>query len=151
MLHKKIQDLENQMQNLDTLEYEDIYGSPTNNAEKPWSLDDVVKKHVMKSLKLYSKIEKELEEDENLRSIYEHDAKELKTRTVDYLKKVGLIEKESDIERLVVANKSKSYSGDISVELKKIEDTKESLNHVQSKMIGYRRTLQGILDKMSEA
>ena len=66
MLHKKIQDLENQMQNLDTLEYEDIYGSPTNNAEKPWSLDDVVKKHVMKSLKLYSKIEKSEGETETV-------------------------------------------------------------------------------------
>ena len=77
--------------------------------------------------------------------------KELKKRTVDYLKKVGLIEQESDIERLVVANRSQSHSGDINAELKKIEDTKESLNHVQSKMIGYRMTLQGILDKMSEA
>lgn len=150
-MHEKIQELENQMKNLDTLEYEDTYGSPTNSAEKPWSLDDSVKKQVLNHMKVYSDAEKEIELDDNLNRIYEHDVKELKKRTVDYLKKVGLIEQESDIERLVVANRSQSHSGDINAELKKIEECKESLEHVQSKMIGYRRNLQDILDKMSDA
>lgn len=130
-----------------------VYNEVNNIVEQIEKLSDYVKnfKSNNKSLDIYAITEKELEEDDNLRVIYEHDTKELKTRTIGYLKKVGLIEKESDIEKLIVVNRSQNYNGDLNSELKKVEEAKESLDFNKTQMLNYRKTLQRILNELSDS
>lgn len=149
--------------------------------EKPWSIDDVSQKKVNKlkifgeafnqvskiidsqrqssegistkenKLSVFADADMELDRQTNLVQTYMNDLSNLKSRTINYMKSIGLIQTEDDIEGLVIRNLSSNYQGNINQKIKKIEDAKTNLDYATSKMLEHRKTIQSIIDNIANA
>ena len=81
---------------------------------------------------------------------YRSDSKELVNRTVNYLKSLGLIESEYDIEHLTTLN-FVNQSPEVSQRwISEIEEQKESLDSAVEVMRGQRNSIQSILDNVAK-
>ena len=81
---------------------------------------------------------------------YRADSKELVNRTVNYLKSLGLIESEDDIEHLATLN-FVNQSPEVSQRwISEIEEQKESLDSSVNVMQGQRNSIQSILDNVAK-
>jgi hypothetical protein len=72
-------------------------------------------------LSVYPKADSTLADQEKERKLYEMDASMMVERTVNYLKSIGIIDTEDDIEKLVARNKALHYEGDVYSEIQKLD------------------------------
>ena len=81
---------------------------------------------------------------------YKEDSKKLVERTVDYLKSLGLIEDESDIERLATMN-SANQNPELSQRwFAEIQGQKDNLDSAMELMQSQRKSLQSIIDSVAK-
>ena len=132
------------------LKYKDEYGLDAKKAdEKVWSVEDASKESVERIssiVKAYYDI-KNAELDD---AQYKKDAELMESRTIGYLKGIGLINDESELEGLALRNKTVHYDGDVNSELRKIELKKTALDEAKGKMERHRVNLQRIIDGIAE-
>ena len=81
---------------------------------------------------------------------YKEDSKQLVNRTVNYLKSLGLIETESDIERLATLSSAKQNPEVSQMWMKEIQEQRESLDSAMELMKGQRKSLQSIIDNVAK-
>lgn len=98
-----------------------------------------------------TKVEKVLDKIDAEKKEYAKDSELMKDRVVEYLKKIGLIETEDDIEALATRNKAAQYEGNINLELNKLENAKNELDKATEVMTRQRNALQSILDNILKA
>lgn len=70
----------------------------------------------------------------------------MRSRTLSYLKEMGIAEGEEDLERLATLGRTVQFKGDVDAELKKVEDAKWRLDQAISMMNRERSALQKIID-----
>ena len=99
----------------------------------------------------FAVMERILKKDEMDGRQYEKDLAALERRTLDYFKAIGLIDSDSDIEKLATRNKASNYTGNISDEMKKLENAKERLDKAKETMNRQRAALQSIIDSVYSA
>jgi hypothetical protein len=76
-----------------------------------------------KVVEAYSKL-REKEQEEMLKSV---EAKKMKCRVLGYLKYLGLIQRESDIEKIATRKQAANFQGDIQYEMWKLQQAKDNL------------------------
>ena len=65
---------------------------------------------------------------------YRKDAEMMRSRTLAYLKDVGVADGEEELERLVTMNKAAQFKGDVNVEMRKVEEAKRELDKAKGRM-----------------
>jgi DNA repair exonuclease SbcCD ATPase subunit len=81
---------------------------------------------------------------------YKEDAKKLVERTMEYLKHLGLVDNESDLERLATTNLA-SKNPELSQRwLSEIQNQREELDSKTELMKSQRQSLQSILDNVAK-
>ena len=65
---------------------------------------------------------------------YRKDAELMRSRTLAYLKDVGVAESEEDLERLATMNKAAQFKGDVNAEMRKVEEAKKELDKAKGRM-----------------
>jgi len=81
---------------------------------------------------------------------YREDSKQLVNRTVNYLKSLGLIETEADIERLATMNSARQNPEVSQRWMNEIQEQRESLDSAMELMKGQRKSMQSILDNVAK-
>ena len=81
---------------------------------------------------------------------YKEDSKQLVNRTVNYLKSLGLIETEADIERLATLSSAKQNQEVSQRWMNEIQEQMESLDSAMELMKGQRKSLQSIIDNVAK-
>jgi hypothetical protein len=81
---------------------------------------------------------------------YKEDSKQLVNRTVNYLKSLGLIETESDIERLATLSSAKHNPEVSQMWMNEIQEQRKSLDSAMELMKGQRKSLQSIIDNVAK-
>lgn len=69
-------------------------------------------------------------------------------RTVGYLKGIGLIQNDADLENLVVRNKAMDYKGDVYGEIQKLTELKRKLDESTENMTRQRDAMKSIMDSI---
>lgn len=82
----------------------------------------------------FARIEELLRKEEISHSQYMKDLALLERRTLDYLKEIGLIESDEDIEKLAARNRANNYSGNISEEIDKLDSAKDRMDKATETM-----------------
>jgi hypothetical protein len=123
------------LQGKDVLEYHDKYG------EKPpeddgWDMSKVTpeqERRIRLFVKAAEYIRKKAKEDKT----YKEDEKMMRKRTVNYLKQVGLIEDEDDLEALATKNRIENcdYDVDAFEKVSEIESTKAELDRAKETLV----------------
>ena len=91
---------------------------------------------------MYVKAETELRQ-------YEEDAERLAKRTFQYLKGLGIVETEEDLDSLAARNLAMNYEGDVYLELQKLQTAKDSLDEAISSMDRQRKSMSSMIDGMT--
>lgn len=65
---------------------------------------------------------------------YRKDAELMRSRTLAYLKDVGVAESEEELERLATMNRTAQFKGDVNAELRKVEEAKKELDKAKGRM-----------------
>ena len=152
----KIQDLIAELQDKrlkrGTLQYPDKYGwEAKKDEEKPWSIDDVTDEQAAR-VRLLASADKVLAEQEKQTKQYNVDSSMMVDRTVSYLKGLGLIESEADIESLCVrSNAAHARTSDLDTGIDLVDRAKKKLDAAKENLINHRASLQTIIDKVDEA
>ena len=81
---------------------------------------------------------------------YDADAKKLVERTVNYLKHLGLVETEADLERLALVNASSRNPEASRKWLGDIQAQRERLDSSMELMMGQRKSMQSIIDNVAK-
>ena len=81
---------------------------------------------------------------------YDADAKKLVERTVNYLKHLGLVETEADLERLALVNASSRNPEASQKWLGDIQAQRERLDSSMELMMGQRKSMQSIIDNVAK-
>ena len=115
-----------------------------------WSLSDVSREQSIR-INPFAEIEKVLKKDELTELQYKKDLAALERRTLDYLKEIGLIESDDDIEKLTARNRANNYNGNICAEIRKLEEARERMLKAKATMEGQRAALQSIIDSVYSA
>ena len=115
-----------------------------------WSLSDVSREQSIR-INPFAEIEKVLKKDELTELQYKKDLAALERRTLDYLKEIGLIESDDDIEKLTARNMANNYKGNICAEIRKLEEARERMLKAKATMEGQRAALQSIIDSVYSA
>ena len=81
---------------------------------------------------------------------YKEDSKKLVQRTIDYLKHLGIVETESDIERLAMVNATNKNQGIAQRWLEDIKAQRDKLDSSVDLMQSQRKALQSIIDSVAK-
>ena len=115
-----------------------------------WSIDKANAKGRIRLMAMAQDIIEDTKERDELEKQYKVDSQELVNRTVNYLKSLGLIESESDIDRLATLN-FVNQSPEISQRwFAEIEEAKSNLDSAIELMQGQRKSLQSIIDNVAK-
>ena len=119
----------------DVLEYHDKYG------EKPpeddgWDASKITPEQERR-IRLFVKASKYIRERAKTDKIYQEDEKMMRSRTVNYLKSVGLIESEHDLEMLATRNRIENYDYDEDAfeKVREIENAKNELERSRETLV----------------
>ena len=75
----------------------------------------------------------------------------MRRRTVNYLKEVGLIENEKDLEKLATRNRLANYQGNAYDKIAEIQMAKEELDRSKETLVRQRNALVLILESIKQA
>ena len=97
-------------------------------------------------------VQRELEQEDKARTMAEIDSKKLVERTVKYLRDLGLVKSEKDIEGLVLRNvvSQNKDSEVVKRGLVELEVQKTALDDTIGIMKSHRKDIQGILDSVAK-
>ena len=97
-------------------------------------------------------VQSELEQEDKARTMAEIDSQKLVERTVKYLRDLGLVKSERDIEGLALRNVVSQNRNSEAVKrgLAELEVQKSSLDSTIGKMQKHRQSIQGILDNVAK-
>ena len=133
----------------DVLEFHDKYG------EKPpeddgWNINKITAEQERR-IRLFVKASKYIQERAQANKEYKEDEKMMRKRTVGYLKSIGLIENEQELEKLATLNRAENYDGDAYQKVLDIENAKAELDRSKETLVRQRDALVLILDSIKQA
>lgn len=150
-LERMVQDLRDRVEGKDVLEFKDKYGWEAKESElEPWSMADVTEKQAER-IRMFVKADEYIKSQSESERQYKKDAAAMRKRTVKYLQDVGIIDGESDLERLAIRNKAVHYDGDICGEIRKLEVAKNNLDESLKNLTRQRNALRTIISRIQDA
>ena len=150
---RRIQELGDILANKDTLHWDDKYGEEGHKDDEVWSIDDI---QVSKKAKIHliAAADAVIQEQpkELARRMEKIDSAKLVERTVKYLRDLGLVKSEKDIEGLALRNvvSQNRDSEVVKRGLVELEVQKTALDDTIGIMKSHRKDLQGILDSVAK-
>lgn len=138
-----------------TLKYDDKYGREAKeeqdkSVKKPWSKDDVSKK-MIESLDVFAKADQYVQRQAKDESQYKIDQKQMRSRTIAYMKDMGLISEEADLERLAVGSVLEKSPELINENIGKLNKWKRELDAAVAAMEKEKNALKTIIDRVHDA
>jgi hypothetical protein len=148
---KRISEIEDAIKDTDTLQWDDKYGweAERDEGEGKWNLDKA-SSSAKQRVRLVSMAQNVIGENEADARRYEEDSKKLASRTINYLKNLGLIETEQDLERLALASASRQNPEESQRWMDEIQRKREELDSAIGLMKSERKSIQGILDNVAK-
>lgn len=152
---RRISELDDIIKDKDTLHWEDKYGweAKKDDGEEVWTVEKANAKARERIRLIAESVVKEeatYRECARMERQYKEDAKKLVERTMDYLKHLGLVDNESDLERLATTNLA-SKNPELSQRwLSEIQHQREELDSKTELMKSQRQSLQSILDNVAK-
>ena len=102
-------------------------------------------------LDAFSSMDRKLLDDEAEERQYSKDVKAMWSRTMGFLKWTGLIDGESDIERLATRNRVVQFDGDASAEIGAVAAAKSRMDSANDLLQRKRKALDFIISKIGDA